>query len=158
MTRDRINKHIEVFEHWRNGGDVLVSSKRNSDGTRIWRDVINPSWYMDCIYIQKDKYVEIRRAFAEGKTIQYCTISELWNDIASKELPDSLFNSKYKLRIKPDTFTKKTIYINDGTGEVIFEKEEKATEVEVEKLRAKKAIRDDWADVLKNIHMFSAAL
>ena len=131
MSRDGINKHIEVFEHWRKGGTVLVSLRNTTMNTwEKWKERTDPLFFStQARYLINDEYVKLRKALADGKSIQYntsCNVNDSWEDLSLAHIFSGPISN---YRIKPDTFTKRTTYINDGTGKVIFEEEEKVTEI-----------------------------
>ena len=73
MNKELIKKYKKEFDYWLNGGEVLFF---------YWEDwyssTCNPEMVFNHIspddvkyYIINDEFVEIRKALAEGKTIQY---------------------------------------------------------------------------------------
>ena len=70
--KELIKKYKKEFDHWLNGGEVLFytwkwyNSKDNPSSTFNHSD---PSVIK--YYIINDEFVEIRKALAEGKTVQY---------------------------------------------------------------------------------------
>ena len=72
MNKELIKKYKKEFDHWLNGGEVLFytwkwyNSKDNPSSTFNHSD---PSVIK--YYIINDEFVEIRKALAEGKTVQY---------------------------------------------------------------------------------------
>ena len=73
MNKELIKKYKKEFDHWLDGGKVLFF---------YWEDwyssTCNPEMVFNHIspddvkyYIINDKFVEIRKALAEGKTVQY---------------------------------------------------------------------------------------
>ena len=88
MNKQLIITYFEEFKHWLNGGEVLFF---------YWEDwyssTYNPEMVFNHIspddvkyYVINDKFVEIRKALAEGKTVQY----NFGNyGINRKDFPDS---------------------------------------------------------------------
>lgn len=76
MNKELIKKYKAEFDHWLNGGKLLI---KMSTG---WEPVpTDYTWHLtDKLYIINDEYVEFRKASAEGKTIQ-CNAKEGENDI-----------------------------------------------------------------------------
>ena len=96
MNKELIKKYKAEFEHWLNGGELLYSY---IDDKFLWKsmDEIDKNIYPICkrnpfqiseyhIIIINDEFVEIRKALAEGKTVQY----NFGNyGINRKDFPDS---------------------------------------------------------------------
>ena len=100
MNKELIKKYKTEFDHFLNGGNLLTRTKYDF----IWNDEINENlmWNFeieDIDIIINDKYVELRKALAEGKIIQiYYEINNTWNDIIKTKFKDNLSN----YRIKPE--------------------------------------------------------
>jgi len=96
MNKELIKKYQTEFDHWLNGGELLTSIDKIN-----WEDVTdNNSWSnIDRVYIINDKYIEFRKALAEGKTIQiHNTFDDSWTDV-----PNPKFTGhKDYYRIKPE--------------------------------------------------------
>ncbi len=87
----------------------------SENNTKVWeRDTTHTTWsisaphnrflYANYIYIIDDEYAELRKAYADGKTIEmWSTIHNIWLEVT--EEIGSVQNRKY--RIKPE---KKTYY------------------------------------------------
>lgn len=74
MNKELIKKYFTEFNHWLNNGLVLLGKKDLSNTKIKWYpSVQNP--FEDSsdtsIIVINDKFVEIRKAIAEGKTIEY---------------------------------------------------------------------------------------
>lgn len=85
MNKELIKKYKAEFEHWLNGGNILVrftTAKNPYKWYNIEEDFDAKSWngHYGAQYIIDDEYVEFRKALAEGKTIQ-CNAKEGENDI-----------------------------------------------------------------------------
>lgn len=69
MNKELIKKYKKEFDHWLNGGEILVSDNGNLweiPDYNVWTDTIVPYYRV----IINDKYVEFRIALAEGKTVE----------------------------------------------------------------------------------------
>ncbi len=105
MNKELIKKYKVEFEHWMNGGQLLI---KMSTG---WRPVpLEYTWHLtDKLVIIDDEYVEFRKALAEGKTIQLNEVEKFsdqnrgWVDLSCKSLGTStnLFPVNY-YRVKPE--------------------------------------------------------
>ena len=98
MNKALINKYKPEFDHWLNGGSVLINSDLG------WCPIATEfAWScnisVDALLVINDEYVEFRKALTEGKTIEYLgQSSNLW-----QELEDANFNLHQTCyRIKPD--------------------------------------------------------
>lgn len=109
MNIELIKKYKAEFEHFLNEGKLLTRTKSDF----IWNDEINENlmWNFeieDIDIIINDKYVELRKALAEGKIIQ-CNIivgqsEQHWYAFKDKQWYDTT-EFKYsidKYRIKPE--------------------------------------------------------
>ena len=103
MTKENkklVKKYKREFNYWINGGSILFYSE--NEWTKLKSDsVLAFNWaypeLIDSIVIN-DEYVELRKAYAEGKTIQYKNDSCDWSDIT-----DSWFVGPVEhYHIKPD--------------------------------------------------------
>jgi hypothetical protein len=85
MNKELIKKYKAEFDHWLNGGSLLLGQEK-PDNTFEWvLPTVIPWNNISCTYIINDKYVEFRKALAEGKTVQFFnTEDRLYN--SSKEL------------------------------------------------------------------------
>jgi len=100
MNKELIKKYKKEFEYWLDGGKLLAWYPDASLG---W---INPDksiniklWNQEkALIIINDKYVEFRKALAEGKTIQYLNVNGIWKDTEHTNF--SLILKHY--RIKPN--------------------------------------------------------
>ena len=98
MTKEQIEKHRDVIKWFCDNPDKGVWFKSNTDK---WIHTDCPKFYGDTIYAQNDEYVELRKALADGKTIQkskrhYCL--DFWDDV------DAIYTHYHvtKYRIKPE--------------------------------------------------------
>ena len=100
MNKELIKKYKAEFDHWLNGGNILVKM------TTGWSPVIaDYNWHLnDRPYVIKDEYVEFRKALAEGKTVQEQDhYSKQWLDMKTDSFhkaSDTQYAGVY--RIKPE--------------------------------------------------------
>lgn len=125
MNKELIKKYQTEFDHWLNGGELLTSIDKIN-----WEDVTdNNSWSnIDRVYIINDKYIEFRKALAEGKTIQVknrfdCFWQDLPNPKFTRPITDYRINPEepqFKVgdfvRVIPKSSQAIT---NDGTSQFI---------------------------------------
>ena len=88
MNKELIKTYKAEFDHWLNGGEVLFfywgDWFSSTDNPKTVFNHINPD-DVKC-YVINDKFIEIRKALAEGRTIQY----NFGNyGINRKDFPDS---------------------------------------------------------------------
>ena len=108
MNKQLINKYKHEFNHWLNGGSILIKSDLG------WCPIATEfAWScntsVDALLVINDEYAEFRKALAEGKTIQlneaekFADSNRGWVDLSCKSLGKSthLFPINY-YRIKPD--------------------------------------------------------
>ena len=99
MNKQLINKYKKEFDHWLNGGSILIKSDLG------WCPIATEfAWScnisVDALLVINDEYVEFRKALAEGETIQINNSNpETWIDIDTDKLAH--YNPSF-LRIKPD--------------------------------------------------------
>lgn len=104
MNKQLINKYKPEFDHWLNGGSVLIKSGLG------WCPIATEfAWScntsVDALLVINDEYSIYRKALAEGKTIQLNGTAvnggygETWNDCAKENLFIYGINT---YRIKPD--------------------------------------------------------
>ena len=68
MNKELIKKYKKEFDYWLNGGELLSKHPDEND----WYNVTTVLWNNPNIqYIINDKFVEFRKALAEGKQLQY---------------------------------------------------------------------------------------
>ena len=114
MNKELNKKYKPEFEHWLNGGKLLVrftTAKNPYKWYNIEEDFDAKSWngHYGAQYIIYDEYVELRKALAEGKTIQldeakkFSDSTRGWVDLSCESLGISthLFPVNY-YRIKPE--------------------------------------------------------
>ena len=98
MNKQLINKYKPEFDHWLNGGSILIKSDLG------WCPIATEfAWScnisVDALFVFNDEYVEFRKALAEGKTIEYLgQSSNVWHEVQEPDF--NLHPTCY--RIKPD--------------------------------------------------------
>ena len=97
MNKELINKYKPEFDHWLNEGKILY---KHTNSNAWWNE---EPWSYSLSYVTaiiiKDEYVELRKALAEGKTIEYLgQSSNLWHEVQEPDF--NLHPNCY--RIKPD--------------------------------------------------------
>ncbi len=96
MNKELINKYKPEFDHWLNEGKILY---KHTNSNAWWNE---EPWSYSLSYVTaiiiKDKYVELRKALAEGKTIEYWTIFNSWQEVPE---PNFILHPTC-YRIKPD--------------------------------------------------------
>ena len=110
MNKQLINKYKPEFDHWLNGGKLLCYTE--VDGP--YYEVTDEKWDFVCDigFIINDEYVELRKALAEGKTIQIYDVIEQhpsdrtfdkfgWRDFKSFTASSSFSKTPDLYRIKP---------------------------------------------------------
>lgn len=71
MNKELIKKYKPEFEHWLNDGDIVVG-RPISENEWVYSTAEEPQWKDDnVVYIINDEYIELRKALAEGKIIQF---------------------------------------------------------------------------------------
>lgn len=102
MNKELLNKHREVLNFWLDGGDVWWKS--HIHGWTLFPGSKDLTFEYGRLYIQDDEYVELRKAQADGKTLQvnvnYNKSYPVWEERDIK-----IIVNKYTLeiaRIKPD--------------------------------------------------------
>ena len=109
MNKEVIKKYKAEFNWWLNGGTLLI--KMNAGWTVLSEEY---SWHLAKeLIVINDEYVELRKALAEGKTIQYKNKEGVWWD------DDVLnFSEGWEYRIKPNEIEFKVgnyvVYENDS--------------------------------------------
>lgn len=105
MNKEQVQKYGEVIKWFCDNPDkgVWLCSPIGE-----WVLTYRPQWDTVCKYVQNDEYAELRKAQADGKTIQYNNTPHItienWIDINSK-LTSGVKNFTYpcqSYRIKPD--------------------------------------------------------
>ena len=123
MNKELIKTYFEEFNHWLNGGNILVYYKRGAV-PRWWSDKESIGYYgvdnfsniiknslspSDVLVVIDDSYSIYRKALAEGKIIQLDEAAKFsdpnrgWIDLSCKSFDSSthLFPVNY-YRIKPE--------------------------------------------------------
>ena len=106
--KELIKKYKKEFDHWLNGGEVLFF---------YWEDwyssTCNPEMVFNHIspddvkyYVINDQFAEIRKALAEGKSIQmlcrYDKMEPIWDDMTEVIKSIGFVDVKENYRIKPE--------------------------------------------------------
>jgi len=127
LNKELIKKYQKEFNHWlnnENDSSILVKYVNLNyapDGYQDWHEdgkVFESN--LNYLIVINDKYVEFRKALAEGKTIQmYCNIEEEWFDSNNVIKECGFHCSVESYRIKPDKHKFKSedwvkIYFSDG--------------------------------------------
>ena len=111
MNKELINKYKPEFDHWLNEGKLLCYTEVEGP----YYEVTDEKWDFVCDigFIINDEYVELRKALAEGKTIQIYDVIEQhpsdrtfdkfgWRDFKSFTASSSFSKTPDLYRIKPD--------------------------------------------------------
>ncbi len=108
MNKELIKKYKKEFDHWLNGGEVLFF---------YWEDwyssTYNPEMVFNHIspddvkyYVINDEFVGLRKALAEGKSIQmlcrYNKMEPIWDDMTEVIRSIGFVDIKENYRIKPE--------------------------------------------------------
>ena len=112
MNKELIKKYKDEFDHWLNGGNILV---KMSTG---WSPVIaDYNWHLnDRPYIINDDYVEFRKAGAEEKQLQVSyNGGKTWFDKSYRKIS---WSKSQLVRIKPERhkFKKGDWVIHNGVA------------------------------------------
>lgn len=118
MNKELIKQYKAEFDYWLNGGKLLarrwISDPNDGDYSyTIWYEIGQEGWDIDKIFnysleydkvqiVIDDKYVEFRKALAEGKTVQYdvsCNINKAWENLS---LAHKFSGPTSNYRIKPE--------------------------------------------------------
>lgn len=88
MNKALIKKYKAEFDHWINGGELLIGYKSKFEPVE-WNVLVEDDWDY-CIskftIVINDYYVEFRKALTEGKTIQ--------TKLLSSEYPSAITNAE----------------------------------------------------------------
>lgn len=97
MNKEVIKKYKKEFDWWLTGGEVFIQDQNGK-----WFIKQNDHWTYDGAYVINDKYVELRKALVEGKTVQYKAF-DMANDYVWIDwgIGDN-FNYNYEYRVKPE--------------------------------------------------------
>jgi len=133
---EQIDKYGEVIKWFHNNPGKQVWAKNiNILGLNDWELTYTPMFRIDvpCLYVQDDKYADLRKARADGKVIQFLSHKGIWVD---KPISENLEVTKVAgLRIKPeepkfkigdwvtDTFKGTTFRFKEGVYEAEYVKE-----------------------------------
>ena len=106
MNTELIKKYKAEFDHFLNGGELLIRYYDYEDREyKEWKEVDrNYNWNDGSLYkapqfIINDNFSELRKALCDGKTVQaYYKFNDTWNDIIKPEFKDNVSN----YRIKPE--------------------------------------------------------
>lgn len=104
MNKELIKKYKKEFDHWLNGGKLLACPIRDKlNGYSIdWQPIDeNALWdNKNIAYIINDKYVEFRKAGAEGKQLQVSyNDGKTWFDKSYRKIS---WSKSQLVRIKPE--------------------------------------------------------
>jgi len=91
---------IKEFERWVKAGRPRVWVKNVSDKEGDWVLMpLLPTWFKNRVYVIDDEYAEIRKAFYDGKKIQWrCESEQEWYPLSY----DDFYKPVDKYRIKPE--------------------------------------------------------
>ena len=110
MNKELIKKYFEEFNHWLNGGKViskytLLSGWSDCQSEDIWR--IPDENISKVLIVIDDEYVELRKALAKGKAVEYLDFKNEWRDLREncRKLEGVCLS---KLRVKPERHKFKT--------------------------------------------------
>ena len=90
----------EILRFANSKQDVCVWQKEFIEDE--WKKYTNASWLRDTMYIVDDAYAEIRKAQADGKTIERLNISNVWVECNNCKFTENIFNGAHSYRIKTD--------------------------------------------------------
>ena len=104
MNKELIKKYKAEFAHWLNGGKL--QAKFVNDPWEEATEGIFSFTTINFILVIEDEYVELRKALAEGKTIQmYCKydgVTPIWDDMTEVIKSIGFVMTKENYRIKPE--------------------------------------------------------
>ena len=104
MNKELIKKYKAEFAHWLNGGKL--QAKFVNDPWEEAPEGIFSFTTINFILVIEDEYVELRKALAEGKTIQmYCKydgVTPIWDDMTEVIKSIGFVMTKENYRIKPE--------------------------------------------------------
>ena len=96
MNKEQILKHKSVMEWFIENPDRGVKCRLLNN--RGWTTVYEPEFSVSLIYVQNDKYSELRMAKADGKTIETLTREITWREYTV----DYFRGEVGAYRVKPD--------------------------------------------------------
>lgn len=116
MNKELIKKYKIEFDHWVNGGSVLMGKRNEFNSSIRWYpSVTNPFTELSdsIVVVINDEYIELRKALVEGKTIQIYTVVDQhpidpksdcygWKDFNSFTPSSSFSYTIHNYRIKPE--------------------------------------------------------
>ena len=116
MSKEVIKKYKAEFDHWLDEGSILCRSKANLQES--WNEIKEPLWLDIYLYIINDEYVEFRKAFADGKKIEFLdTVDYSWTTWE----PSVGFGSHTGgYRIKPDEPKFPCYYKEKSSGIIVY--------------------------------------
>ncbi len=104
MNKELIKTYFEEFKHWLNGGKViskytLIPTWSNCQSEDIWR--IPDKNISKVLIVINDEYVELRKALAKGKAVEYLDFKNEWRDLREncRKLEGVCLS---RLRVKPE--------------------------------------------------------
>lgn len=102
--KELIKKYKIEFNHWLNDGVLLYKTIYSSE-PEVWH-LFDGNWNYtpkEIKIVLNDEYVELRKAFVDGKTIQlYCDIEDDWFDCNDLIKSNDFLCNVSAYRIKPD--------------------------------------------------------
>lgn len=122
MKQEIAKKYLKEIEYFANGGELLYKLNKDSK----WCDVKEPSFdNPNTIYIKNDEYIELRKAFHAGKTIEYLINNKFEH---TQWMPFDNINDNINfegislshLRIKPEFKVNDFVISPDGDIEQIY--------------------------------------
>lgn len=104
MNKEQIKKHGEVIKRFCDNPNKGVWAKNiNIPGLNDWSLTYSPMFRVDvpCLYVQNDKYAELRKAEADGKIIEYSPCEGKVGAFEKMRLIDRFNRNPKHYRIKP---------------------------------------------------------
>jgi len=114
MTKEQIKKHGKVIKWFCDNPEKGVWVKISNR----WEQTIEPAFNPKLIYIQNDEYVELRKALAEGKTVQLDNqfgydSSKLKSWIKVDEIYNHIPIAHYRVKLNSKNGMKMSKYLDD---------------------------------------------
>ena len=121
MNKAVIKKYRECFDWWLDGGQLQTRNIKYIDGiSSEWHVTVIP--YCNYQFIINDKYVEFRKALAEGKTVEKCYYESVDNPRVWKDMEEDFCGMIETYRIKPNEIEFKVgdyVYSKSGITTII---------------------------------------
>ena len=104
MNKEVIKRYKDVFDYWLAGGLIWVKITGANFSLRPWKLIENPMFEEHAVYIQDDKYSDLRKAQADGKVIKYRYTQAERHKWYKADVNDftSAYECDREYRIKPD--------------------------------------------------------